>query len=241
VSRGVYIALSGAVAQEIALESTASNIANASSPGYQRLRPVFREVLAQASDADPSLRYASVERTALDASRGPLRTTGRGLDVALPAGAYLAVSTTRGERYTRAGSLVVDADGTLRAGSAPLVSDGGGPIKIAKGGAEPVVAKDGTVRQGDAVLGRLRVVRFAKPEELVAEGGSLLAAGQAGQPEPSKDEVEVGAVEESNVDAVTSMSELMTATRTFEAFQRAIDAFGEADRKLLTTVPGAFE
>ena len=50
MSKGIYVALSGAVAQENALEATASNIANASTTGYQRLRPVFRQVLATASN-----------------------------------------------------------------------------------------------------------------------------------------------------------------------------------------------
>jgi flagellar basal body rod protein FlgG len=34
------------------------------------------------------------------------------------------------------------------------------------------------------------------------------------------------------------MTELLTATRTFEAFQRAMDAFRDADRKAATTLPG---
>jgi flagellar basal body rod protein FlgG len=47
----------------------------------------------------------------------------------------------------------------------------------------------------------------------------------------------LGSVEESNATAVSAMTELVTATRTFEAFQRVIDAFREADRKVVTTVP----
>ena len=46
---GIYVALSGAVAQTTQLDTTAANIANANTDGYQRVRPVFREMLAQAS------------------------------------------------------------------------------------------------------------------------------------------------------------------------------------------------
>jgi flagellar basal body rod protein FlgG len=37
------------------------------------------------------------------------------------------------------------------------------------------------------------------------------------------------------------MTEMMQASRTFEAFQKVLDQFGEMDRKLLTTVPSAVE
>ena len=43
MAKGVYAALSGAVAAETALDTVAQNLANGSSEGYRRLRPVFRE------------------------------------------------------------------------------------------------------------------------------------------------------------------------------------------------------
>ncbi len=52
MSKGVYVALSGAMVQEQSLEATAKNIANASSAGYQRMRPVFKQALASAVNGD---------------------------------------------------------------------------------------------------------------------------------------------------------------------------------------------
>jgi flagellar basal body rod protein FlgG len=49
--------------------------------------------------------------------------------------------------------------------------------------------------------------------------------------------VEVGTLEESNANVVGSMTELVDASRTFEAFQRVIDAFRDADRAAVTTLP----
>jgi flagellar basal body rod protein FlgG len=56
---------------------------------------------------------------------------------------------------------------------------------------------------------------------------------------PSRGPIQVGQVEESNANVVGAMTDLVTATRTFEAFQRVIDAFRDADRKVVTTVPDA--
>lgn len=243
MSRGVYVALSGAVAQEHALEVTATNLANASTPGYQRLRPVFREVLAGASNtaSKESLRYAEINSTAVDGTRGAIRPTGRSLDVALPEGDYLSVTTPRGERFTRAGSLTMAADGTLKTSSGmPLMREDGKPIVLSPAGGEPAISPDGSITQGSEIVGRLKVVKAAPGTVFAHEGAGLLTAtGPA--PTPTTTSLDIGSVEDSNASPVTAMTELVTASRTFEAFQRMLDTFGECDRKVLTTTPGATE
>jgi flagellar basal-body rod protein FlgF len=242
MSKGVFVALSGAVVQETALEATAQNVANASTPGYQRLRPVFKQALASAVNGDKKLRYVEVDRTAVDTAPGAVRTTGRPLDVAPAPGNFLVVQTPRGDRYTRAGALSVDADGQLRAAGMPVLNEAGQSIKVdPKGGQAVRIGTDGTVRQGTQVAGRIKLVKFERPDAVQPEGHGLVGAGGAGDPQPSKEPVSVGAVEESNAEPVSAMTEMMSASRTFEAFQRVLDAFNEVDRKLVTTVPGAFE
>ena len=49
--------------------------------------------------------------------------------------------------------------------------------------------------------------------------------------------LEVGRLEQSNASAVKAMTDLMTATRMFEAMQRAITTFSSVNRRLVTTVP----
>ncbi|MBX3186739.1 MAG: flagellar hook basal-body protein [Labilithrix sp.] len=241
MSKGVYVALSGAVAQQNALDTTALNVANASSTGYQRLRPVFRQALAGAVARDGGLRYAATSRTAIDTTPGATRVTERGLDVALPPGVYLAVTTPRGERYTRAGNLTLDKDGTLKTASGtPVAREDGAPIKVS-GAGEVRIDPDGSVKVGDGVAGKLKLVKFERPDALEPEGSSLLAIGGAGAATAASEPLTVGALEESNAQPMVAMTELMTASRTFEAFQKVLDQFGEIDRKLLTTVPTAVE
>ena len=236
---GIHVALSGAVAQEKLLETTALNLANASTVGYQRLRPVFREVL-QRSGPKSGCRLATVSGTALDSTAGATEKTGRPLDAALPAGTYLAVQTPRGERYTRAAALKVGKDGFLETvGGARVLGEGGKPIKVDAG--EPSLTAAGEVVVGGETVGRLRLVSFATPVALTPEGGALLAATQAsGLASVAKEAtLEVGALEQSNAPVVSAMTDLVTAQRSFDAFQRAIDAFREIDRRVVTTVPGA--
>lgn len=240
MSDGIYLALSGAIAQTTQLESTATNLSNVSTVGYQRVRPVFREALDGTGQEGSTLRYGAVTTSTIDTTPGALRTTGRGLDAALPEKTYLTVSTPRGERYTRAVSLQPSASGVLQTASgATVLDEGGSPIAIKPNGGELKISESGEVWQGAARLGRLSLVTFPSAESLAPEGGTLLAPTQAsGAATAAKGPLQVGALEESNASVIGSMTELVNASRTFEAFQRAIDAFHEADRKVVTTVAG---
>jgi flagellar basal body rod protein FlgG len=239
MSDGIYVALSGAIAQTTSLDATATNLANASTDGYQRVRSVFREVMAGAtsSGATPPVTTAT---SSLDTSPGALRVTGNALDVALPDQSYLAVSTPRGERYTRAGALALGADGTLtmQHGGHPLVGEDGKPIRAKRDGADVKLTPSGEVWQGDTQLGHMRMVTFSSPDKLAPEGGALLNATAAGAATPAKGELSIGSLEGSNTSVVGMMTDLVTASRTFDAFQRAMDAFHDADQKAVTSVAG---
>lgn len=236
---GIYVALSGAVNQQLALETTAQNLANATTNGYQRMRPVFREVLSQAAG---NLRASTVSATAIDTSMGATRQTGRVLDAALPDGTYLAVQTPRGERYTRAAALDVARDGTLvtKTGLA-VVGENGKPIKAQTASGAPVsLGSEGEVTQGTEVIGRLRLVGFPEPSRLDREGATLLLATAAsGRPAPKAATLSVGALEDSNASPIQCMGELVQATRHFEAYEKAIEAFRAIDEKAASRLGSA--
>ena len=86
-------------------------------------------------------------------------------------------------------------------------------------------------------LSRLKLVTFQDPTQLRNEGATLLTPNGA-VPTLARDPViTVGSLEGSNATTVGAMTELVTATRTFEAFQRVIDTFRDADRQAVTSVP----
>jgi flagellar basal-body rod protein FlgF len=242
VGDGIYVALSGAIAQSANLEVTAQNLANASTDGYQRVRPVFHEELARAGGQTAGFHYAQMVSSQNDTTRGPLRETGRSADFSMPEGTYLAVTTPRGERYTRAASLSTGIDGVVRTSHGdPVLSEDGRIIKIPTDPATPLrLDPTGQVYQGDETRGRLKLVTFAQPSMLSHDAGALLAATpEAGAPSASRGPIEVGTLEESNANVVTAMTDLMQASRTFEAFQRVIDTFRDADRSVVTNVPNS--
>lgn len=244
MSKGIYAALSGAIASSTALDLTAENLANASTTGYRKLRPVFREVLEResASQSSPGQsRFTKIASTTIDMAPGALRSTGRALDVALPEGVFLAVSARGGERYSRAGSIALGPDGALSLGGASLIGEDGEPLHVdaKEAGGELAITADGEVVRGEERLGRLKLVRFADPGALTAAGASLYEATAAsGEATITTGDLAVGTLEESNASPIDAMSELVKATRTFEAYERAIDAFRDADRRIVN-VPSA--
>lgn len=113
------------VGQQAALDVAADNIANASTPGFRADRALFRQTLVAANNrAVPtqSLRYSVTRTVEPDRRQGQLQQTGRGLDVALRDPDQLfVVKTQNGERYTRAGSFDIRADGRLTTRSGDIV------------------------------------------------------------------------------------------------------------------------
>jgi flagellar basal body rod protein FlgG len=219
-----------------ALDRTATNVSNASTDGFRGSQPVFHEVLARVTGGQ-NLRYTTATATTLDTTPGALRTTGQPLDVALARNDFLAVATPRGERYSRAGGMKVSPVGqlTLKTGEAVLGEDDN-PIQIPPG-TTATLGDDGGVYSDGVRVARLKVVTLPQPEAMVAEGGTLLAVGGAGAPTLSKEQVQVGMVEESNASPVRGMTDLLQASRLFEAFQKTIQTFHDADEKVLSTVP----
>lgn len=241
MSKGIYTALSGAIASSTALDVTAENLANASTAGFRKLRPVFREVLERETTPRLSAKhghFTKVGSTAIDTTPGALRNTGRSLDVALPKGMFIAVDSRGGERYSRAGSLAVDSEGKLTLAGSPVVGESGEPIVVDGGPGELTIKTDGEVVRGEDHFGRLKLVTFTDPGGLTPIGGSLYEATPAsGDATVAPCELAVGALEDSNASPIDAMSELVKATRTFEAYERAIDTFRDADKRIVT-LPG---
>jgi flagellar basal-body rod protein FlgF len=249
MSDGIYSALSGALAQERTLAVVANNVANATTPGFQADRVVFGEIVAQTQAASPApsaQRYVNIDRIGIDARTGGMEQTGSSYDVALQGEGYLAVETPAGERYTRAGSFVADGDGVLRTHSglrvlaeAATPTLPGTEISIPSGTKNVSISPDGTVQADGQSLGKLKIVRFEGDDPLRKEGLTLLAPQNGAQPLAAEDTtVAQGFLETSNVNAVSGMQELITVSRSFDAFQKVIETFRDIDQRTARDVAG---
>lgn len=234
VLRGLYAAAAAMMVQSARHETASANLIHAQTPGYRARRialtPFAQLLLARLGGAQAvplgRLTYGVIAaRRSLDAAPGPLRETGRPLDVALVGEGFLAVQAPAGERYTRDGRLYVDAQGLLVDAAGHPVLGEEGPVRVPPGSPVSIEA-DGTVLVGERPAGRLRLVRFARPEGLAGTDDGLYAAtAQSGPPEPDRaTRVHAGFLEMANVDPAEEAVELLSALRAFEAAQRVIQA-----------------
>jgi flagellar basal-body rod protein FlgF len=240
MSDGIYSALSGAIAQQRALDTAANNVANANTTGFRANRLMFGEVLARAS-ANPApdvLRYTEVTESRTITDPGFIKQTGNPLDLALQGDGFFVVQTPAGERYTRAGSFVADENGELRTPDGFPVLGDGGAFTLPPNAREIVIDPTGTVQavgsEANAepmTLGQLKIVRFNDPSTLMKEGATLF--NSSGQPVVADDQTTVlqGFLEGANVNAVAGMNELINVSRSFEAFQKVIQTFRQLDEQ----------
>ncbi|HEY6433203.1 MAG TPA: flagellar hook-basal body complex protein, partial [Acetobacteraceae bacterium] len=112
------IAASRLAAQERATDLTATNIANADTPGYKAARMLFSDWLSRqdGTDAPPggeTVAFTQDRASWRDTSPGPIRHTGNPLDLAISTAGWFTVSTARGPRLTRDGRFQLQADGSI--------------------------------------------------------------------------------------------------------------------------------
>lgn len=224
-----YIILSRLAAQERATEVLAMNMANADTPGFRGSQTIFAAHLARQPGLGESAAFTQDRATWRNFTPGPLQVTGNPLDLAITGEGFFAVETPRGERFTRAGRFalspegqVVDAEGNL------VLSEGGEPLTVPRGDTRIEVLGDGTMRSESGIVGKLRVVSFADPQKLQAEGDRLFAAPPDAAPELlPRPKVVQGSVEGSNVRPVTEMVRMMAELREFQFAAQFAEREGE--------------
>jgi len=227
---GLFVAASGAASQVQALDITAHNMANGSTPGFRRF-----ELAAQAvSEAPSPYEYASVPASApLDMSQGPLRNTGNPLDVAVVGSGFIRVQTPNGEAYTRNGQLEVSPDGTLLAAGQPVLSDGGGTITLQPG--TVAIANDGTISVNNQTSGRIGI---ADPQGATLNPiGSSLYGTADGEtlPAASQSQLHQGFLEDSGGDPITGVVDMMRIMRGYESAINAVHTIDQSEDRTIQT------
>jgi flagellar basal-body rod protein FlgF len=221
MSGGAYSALSGMRTRLEELDRLAFDLANVSTAGYktERLAKMASERDQFATALDSAVDVVS-SGTKIDFSSGVLASTGRDLDVAIDGGGFFEIETARGLRYTRNGGFQRRADGLVTTAEGEPVMGESGPITVGAGAVS--VSADGTIKSGNAIVGRLRVVEFGSERDLIRESGSRFRALTGAEPTEIEPKVIGGALEQSNVSIVDRMAALTELTRGFEALQRGV-------------------
>lgn len=232
---GLWQSAAGLAAQGYRQAITANNLANADTPGFRPDRVAFLERLVAARDRPRS----GTRHPVLDGMTGglfetrvytehgmkgaaPIIPSENALDVAVIGDGFLAVRTPEGVRYTRDGRLLVDSDGALRqvASGAAVLDSAGQAIVVDR--TRPVsIGRDGSVRQGETVAGKIAVIDFDDRMQLIKTGDNLLDGGSAG-PRPGAGQIRAYGYEGSGVDPISTLVDMIAAARAYESNAKMI-------------------
>jgi len=225
---GLYSAAAGMSAQQEQLDAISNDLANVNTTGYKAERVSFNDLLYNnvklAGTESSAGAGANSEILGRSESQGALRETGDPLDLAIEGSGYFQVTLPSGQTaLTRDGSLAVDASGTLVTAAGDRMSPA---IKLPAGlsPSDLRIAADGTVTAGARTLGKIALVTVTAPDRLTSLGGDLLAtSADSGEAHPARGaRIHQGALEQSNVDMGTEMSNMVTTQRAFQMDSSAI-------------------
>ncbi|OWY02278.1 flagellar basal-body rod protein FlgG [Thioclava sp. IC9] len=256
--RALQIAATGMSAQQMRVEVISNNLANMSTTGYNARRAEFADLFYQQATRPGTINATDgttipagvqlglgVRPTAVtvNVAQGSLSATGGDLDVAIDGNGYLEVMLPSGiYAYTRDGGL-------KRNGTGQIVTSDGYPVvpemTIPNDARAIAINAQGEVyayfsnQVAPQLLGQFTLANFSNQKGLEAMGSNLfLETGASGPPNvntPGADELGTlrqGYLEESSVDPVREITELIKAQRGYELNAKVISA---ADQMLGAT------
>jgi flagellar basal-body rod protein FlgG len=251
--RALYIAATGMQAQQTNVDVTSHNLANQTTTGYKAQRPEFHDLIYQdlrrvgANSSDVGTIVPTgvqlglgVKTSAIyrNTGQGTVKSTEGALDLAIQGDGYFQIQLPDGDiAYTRDGAFKLSPDGEIVTADGYIVEpaiavpDNAIDISINSSG-EVEVLLDGQVNPAN--LGQLEIATFINPPGLEAIGDNLfLETPASGDPilgiagEENVGTILQGYLENSNVNPVSEITNLIIAQRAYEMNSKVITAADE--------------
>ena len=238
--RALWSGATGMAAQQFNIDNISNNLSNVNTSGYKKQRVQFQDLYYQnltiGNSAVVSIGSGvRVSGTDRNFRQGPLEKTDDPLSLAVEGQGFFTIVGPNGEdRYTRDGAFRLDSQGRLVTSQGYAVKiDGAGVIPSSA--EELTVDKDGVIygKVGGAFhqYGKIVLTMFPNPAGLEAVGSNLYRettqSGTGVNTEPGQKGagfVLSGYLENSNVEVVTEMVNLIVAQRAFELNSKSVEA-----------------
>ncbi len=242
---GLYQSAASLAALERWQDNVSQNITSAQTTGYRKRTIEFSTENAGEIHPDSHSKLGQdagipgvFPKTSAGISyiSGETMPTRRELDIAIQGEGFFEVKLPDGSMgYTRSGEFRLRPDRTLvTSGGLEVMSDGGNPFVLLPGGGAVTVNQDGTIFQGSTSLGKLSVQKFANTAALIPSAGGMFTAGAgAGMVPVESADLMQGYLEQSNVQPLREMVDLVIIARAYEANQKVITTIDQQMQKAL--------
>ncbi len=247
MNAALFVGKTGLSAQETALQVISNNLANVNTDGFKKDRAVFEDLLyqiqrqpgAQSSESTelPSgFQLGSGVRTVGTQklfTQGTLQITEQNLDVAIEGKGFFQISMPDGSTsYSRNGQFQVNSNGEVVTAEGFLLEPS---ITVPSDATSLAISVDGVVSVTQAStatstqIGTIQLADFVNPSGLQAMGSNLFkettSSGTPTTGNPGDAGVGTtiqGALENSNVNSVEELVDMITVQRAFEMNSKVI-------------------
>lgn len=251
--RSLDIGATGMLAQQMNVDVISNNIANTTTSGFKRQRAEFHDLIYQnkmrpgATSGDSGATVPTGMQFGLGVGlgsiyrlheQGTIKMTENPLDLAITGDGYYQIELPDGDTaYTRSGVFQLNQDGEIVTAQGYLLDPG---LTVPDDAEDIVVNLSGEVLvkiPGQVAMqniGQIQLAAFVNPAGLEGIGDTLfLETDASGAPivgNPDEDNfgaIRQGALENSNVDVVEEITNLITAQRAYEMNSKIITASDE--------------
>jgi flagellar basal body rod protein FlgG len=232
--KGLYTAASAMLAQVQQQQSLAHNIANITTPGFKSVLNSLDDFMTtQVNTTTPTglgpyvanvgtmgLGVENAPET-IDFSQGGIQETANELDFSVEGDGFFRVQTPAGERYTRDGRFLRDANSQLvTVDGNKVLNNAGQPITVPLG--QVSVGMDGTVSVNNMAAGQIGLANFQDPRaDLERDVNNTFVALNA----PSgtaNGQIHQGSLEGSNANPSQIATQMVTVARSYQAAQQMV-------------------
>ena len=218
--KGIYDAARSLQEKMKNLEVVANNLANINTTGYKREVP-FSEVISQAGKVQLN-QYT-------DYRQGETIQTSDPLNAAITGNGFFVLQTENGLKVTRNGSFKISQDGFLVNQDGYKVMGRNGAINISDfmldKNSNIQISKSGELRVGNNDVDSLMIVQLTDPQSALRDGGSNFDAGGSSYrvADDSQYVVDQGYLEESNVNPIQEMQQMIQLNSDFNSAHKMIN------------------
>jgi flagellar basal-body rod protein FlgF len=237
---GLYVSLSSQMALERRLDTIADNMANVNTTGFRGTEVKFNQMLSETGNKiNAKIAYVSQGNDYLSGDNGELEHTGNMLDFAIKGDAWFSLDTPAGKILTKDGRFTLKDSGELMSVRGyPVLDAGGAPIQLNKAGGEPKVGSDGLIYQDGKQAGSLGLFEadISKGYLRYENSGIMTTETPRAITDRFNVGVQQGYLENSNVNAMREITQLIEVNRAFESIaslsKDSEASFGEAIKTL---------
>ena len=225
--KGLFRSASGMLPAIKKQETVANNIANANTAGFKKDGVFTRELSRAQRQSIPTQsewQQPMVDHLWTDYTGGSFDRTDNPLDLAIDGDGFFQVELGDGRTaLTRSGTFSINRDGLLAHADGPVLLADGGAVEPGNG--TITISATGEIDVDGNVVGRITPVTVDNLQELEKVGSSLFIVPEGVETVPVPQSViRQGYLEESNVDIVKQMIDMIVAYRTYESNARAVSS-----------------